>query len=336
MKFDVIIGNPPYQLSDGGGTGDSAKPIYNLFINQAKKMNPRYLSMIIPSRWMKGGKGLNDFREDMMSDLSLKEIFDFEDASEIFPGIHLDGGVCYFLWSRDYSGKVSYKYHSLDGNINKSSRYLKTDISETIIRDPRQISIIEKAGSFKEKRFDEIVSPRNPFGFNSDFFNRPGNYKSIDVFSANKEGLIEIHGVKGKKGGAKRVSGYIKPNHVLKELDSVNKFKLFFSKAFMTTSTVPPELILGYPGMICTETFLKIGDFSSEEEMLNCLKYIKTKFFRALLFFNRHSLNISRSTFNYIPMQDFKKEITDVELYKKYNLTQVEIDFIEKIILPMD
>ena len=345
MTFDVIIGNPPYQMSDGGGTGDSAKPLYHLFIEHAKKLSPKYLTMIVPSRWMKGGKGLSEFRQTMMTDTRIKVIHDFEDAKECFSGLHIDGGVCYFLWDKDYNGKVDYTFKSLDGTTNRSVRFLKSDFSETVIRDFRQSSIIQKA-SIDNVKFQTIVSARNPYGFSADFFNTPEAYPNIVVYDAPNNDTVIIYGVKGKKGGAKRVSGYIKKTVIEKNIDSINQYKLFFSKAYMTTSTVPPEIIIGTPKAICTETFLMIGSFKTESEALNCLSYIKSKFFRALLFYNRHSLNISRESFELIPLQDFTSnsdinwdlstEEIDCQLYKKYGLDETEITFIESMIKTME
>jgi site-specific DNA-methyltransferase (adenine-specific) len=336
MKFDVIIGNPPYQLNDGGGTGDSAKPIYHLFIEQAKKLNPRFLTMIVPSRWMKGGKGLDKFRNEMINDKRIKFIRDFEYANECFPGLHIDGGVCYFLWQKDYEGKVEYHYKPKEGVETSDFRYLKNDFSEIVIRDHTQISIIEKAKSKNEKIFETLISSQKPFGFRSFLFNRPEEYPESKLSLKEVKGFVKIQGIKGKKGGSKRLTGYVNPDSITKGIKSIDKYKLFFSKAYMSTSTVPPEIIIAGPNEICTETFLKIGDFNTEEEAKNCLSYIKTKFFRALLFFNRHSLNLSQSSFNLIPIQDFSKPWTDEELYKKYDLTKEEIDFIESMIKPMD
>lgn len=335
MKFDVIIGNPPYQLSDGGGTGDSAKPIYQLFIQQAKKLNPKYLTMIVPSRWMKGGKGLDSFRKEMMEDTRIRYIYDFEDAKECFPGIHLDGGVNYFLWDNSYNGKCEYHYKPLKGNENVSFRYLKNDLSKTVIRDYNQISIIEKAASLNEEKFSTICSARNPYGYYSDLFNVPEKYLDAKLTMKEDKEKLKIYGIKGKKGGSKRVVGYVDKSSVERAQDSIYEYKLFFSKAYMTTSTVPPEIIVGYPGTVCTETFIEIGTFKTEDEVLNCLSYIKTKFFRALLFYNRHSLNISRESFDLIPIQNFKEEWNDKKLYNKYHLTLEEIEFIENNILPM-
>jgi site-specific DNA-methyltransferase (adenine-specific) len=334
MKFDVIIGNPPYQLSDGGGTGDSAKPIYNEFIDKAVCLNPKYISFIIPSRWMKGGKGLNTFRSRMIDDTRISEIHDFFDEKICFPNVNIDGGVNFFLWDRDYNGKCNYYYHITYNDYLFSFRFLKEQNYDKVIRDPRQRPIINKSLN-GEERFSLLVSSRKPYGISSDLFNNPSNYGYEKISKSCFDGSVKIYGVKGKKGGATRTSGYIHRNKVDDD-NSINKFKLFFSKAYMLNSTIPPEIILAKPNEICTETFLRIGCFDNERDCLNCLSYIKTKFFRALLLFNRHSLNISTSSFDLIPVQDFSESWTDEKLYKKYNLTQEEIDFIESMIKPME
>ena len=213
---------------------------------------------------------------------------------------------------------------------------LKSDFTDTVIRDFRQISIIEKSCKFNENKFSNIVTSRNPYGFYADLFNTPEKYPSVEIYERDNGNLYKIYGVKGKKGGAKRVTGYIKRDCIEKNLNGADNFKLFFSKAYMTTSTVPPEIIVGTPHTVCTETFLQIGNFTDEKETMSCLNYIKTKFFRALLFFNRHSLNISKESFDLVPIQNFNEKWTDEKLYKKYGLTQEEINFIESMIKPMD
>ena len=336
MKFDVIVGNPPYQESDGGGTGDSAKPIYHNFIQQSIDIKPDYIIMIVPSRWMKGGKGLVEFRTEMMNDRRIRILYDYENAKECFPNIDLDGGVCYFLWDSKYNGMVDYHSYTLDKEVIKSKRYLKTEFSDTVIRDVRQSSIIEKASKANEKKFSTIVSSRNPYNFAADYFNNPEKYSDLKTSNHIFSNSYKIYGIKGKKGGSKRVFGYIYIDNLTKNKNSATEHKLFFSKAYMTTSTVPPEIIIGEPNEICTETFLEIGTFPTKEENLKCLQYIKTKFFRALLFFNRSSLNISQGTFDLIPLQDFTEEWTDEKLYLKYGLSSEEVGFIESIVKPME
>lgn len=346
MNIDVIISNPPYQESDGGGTGDSAMPLYNLFIETSKKYGSDYMSIIIPSRWMKGGKGLSSFRDNMINDTHIRELHDYADAKECFKNLHIDGGVCCYLWDKSYNGEVHYKYKDLNGIVTNSYRFLRTEISDTVIRDINQISIIEKVKHKTSNFFNELVHSRNPFGFSADFFNAPEKYTNVHTYDESGEHSCRIYGVKGKKGGARRVSCYILESDIHRNRENINLYKLFFSKAYMTTSTVPPEIILGQPGTICTETFLLIGGFATQQEAQNCLSYIKTKFFRALLFFNRHSLNISKDSFLFIPKEtftvysdiDWTKPISeiDTQLYTKYNLTDDEISFIESMIKPME
>lgn len=336
MKFDVVIGNPPYQVSDGGGTGDSAKPVYNDFIDVAKSMKPNVLSMICPSRWMKGGKGLDEFRNRMMEDTHLKSIHDFANPADFFPAVHIDGGVNYFLWSKTYKGKCHFYHKGLDGYKDETFRFLKNGIIDTVIRDSRQISIIEKALSQNEEKFSQIVSSRKPYGIATDLFNCPEKYKDLDLIYIPKEGYLKIYGVKGNKGGAKRMIGYIKKTSLKTGLSSILKYKLFFSYAYSTGATVPPEIIVGKPYEIATETFLQIGNFDTEKECRNCLQYVKTKFFRALLYFNRIQKNASNKTFAIMPIQNFNESWTDEKLYKKYGLTREEIDFIESMIKPME
>ena len=163
MKFDVIISNPPYQLSDGGAQA-SAMPIYNKFVEQAKKLKPRYLSMIIPARWYAGGKGLDGFRSDMLTDNRLRIIHDFVDASDCFSGVEIKGGVCYFLWDRDNPGLCDIYTHSED-SINYSQRPLLEKNAETFIRHSSQLSILHKVQQKNEPLFETIVSANDPFGF---------------------------------------------------------------------------------------------------------------------------------------------------------------------------
>lgn len=343
IAFNAVVGNPPYQIMDGGGTGDSAKPVYNEFMNIGKAMHPMYLSMIMPSRWLKGGKGLESFRSEMMEDLHIHKLVDFEDYKEIFPTAHIDGGICYLLWNKNHNGQTMYTYKNMGGEIITTERFLKTGDVKTVLRDPRQISIIEKTGT--AGKFSVNTSAQKPYGLRADVFNHPERYADICFYDDNAPGRVKLHGVIGNKGGAKRMFKYIDERLVPKNQASIDKYKLFFSKAYTTTATVPPEIIVAGPKEICSETFLEIGPFDNKKYVLNCLTYIKTKFFRFLLLCNRHSLNISQSSFDFVPLQDFtdnsdidwSQSVADIDkqLYRKYNLSPDEIAFIESMIKPM-
>lgn len=335
MKFDVIIGNPPYQMNDGGGTGDSARPIYNLFVEQAIKLKPRYLSMIIPSRWMKGGKGLDNFRKKLMKDTRISYIYDFEDAKECFSSLNIDGGVCYFLWERHHDDKANFIFKPKGEKEFHSKRFLDNGLINNIIRDDRQASIIQKVHDKNKAKFSSIVSSRKPYGIATDLFNNPKKYGYNTIPTKSSKGSVKIFGVIGNKGGAKRTYGYIDEDLLIKK-DGLNEYKLFQSYAYSTTATVPPEIILGEPGEASTETFLQIGPFKTKEEAENCLIYTKTKFYRALLFFNRIQKNLSQNTFALIPLESFKEPLTDKILYRKYGLSEQEINYIEHTIEDME
>jgi len=219
MTFDVIIGNPPYQLNDGGGSGSSAKPIYDKFIIQAKKLNPRFLTMIIPSRWMTGGKGLDSFRELMIQDRRIQVLHDYLDSSQCFTGVSIEGGVCYFLWNANYSGKCEYYLHQSGGNVLKTNKTLDEDgASDIVIRDPNLIGILNKVTIQKEPTFDGLVSPRNPFAIRED----------ITTLISDKETLRRIL----CRLNSKREILPIKDTYKLvRGSEHLGKYKLFVSKA---------------------------------------------------------------------------------------------------------
>ena len=335
MKFDVIIGNPPYQLSDGGNSAsDAAMPIYHKFIEQALKLMPQYLSMIIPSKWMVGGRGLQKFRQTMMEDKHLIHIVDYEDAGECFPGVHIDGGVCYFLWGRTHNSKVRYYYKPKGKDFLFKERHLKASYSDIVIRDYRRQSIIEKCTNCES--FSLIVSSRKPFEIGTDLFNNKSNYLNYNLQDEEYNGSIKIFGVKGTKGGAKRVEGYIDRSSISKNREWIDSYKLLISKAFSSDAINPPELIVADKNTVCTETFLVIGPFSSKEEQQNCLEYTKTSFFKILLYFGRGTMQVSKEVFRFVPLQDFSHPWTDEMLYEKYGLDENEIAFIESMIRPME
>lgn len=320
MKFDVIIGNPPYQLSDGG-FGRSAGPIYQKFVHQAKLLQPRYLTMIIPSRWFAGGKGLDDFRAEMLNDRRIRKIVDFENAQECFPGVDIAGGICYFVWDKENPGDCEVV------NINNGNEFSivrKLNEFDTFIRHGHALPIIRKVLALNEKKMDTVVSSSKPFGLRT--FVRPmqkgditlrwqkgeGPYKRAEI--VNGRDMIDLWKV---------ITSYVGYDH------AGNPGKDGKRRVFSKIDKLPP-------GTICTETYLVIGSFDSEEKADNLIKYMKSRFFRFLVSQFMYSHHITKDAYTFVPIQDFNEPWTDEKLYKKYGLTQDEIDFIESMIRPME
>lgn len=320
MKFDVIIGNPPYQLNDGG-FGKSATPLYHKFVQQAKKLNPQYISMIIPSRWFAGGKGLDDFRREMLNDNRIRKIVDFENASECFPGVDIAGGICYFLWEKSYKGDCEV-VNVVNGNETHSIRSLNE--FPTFIRNSNAVPIIRKVLSHKEKTMNNLVSSRKPFGIPTNgrpqksgdiilrWQNGEGAYKRSDVVTGSE--IIDCWKV---------VTSYVGYDH------AGNPGKDGKRKVFSKIDILPP-------GTICTETYLVIGAFKNEKEAQNLAGYMKTKFFRLLVSQFMYSHHITKDSYQFVPIQDYKESWSDEKLYKKYRLTKEEVAFIDATIRPMD
>lgn len=319
MKFDVIIGNPPYQLNDGGGTGSSATPLYQLFVNQAKKLAPHYLIMIIPSRWFSGGKGLDDFREDMLTDKRVEALVDYFNSSDCFPGVDLSGGVCYFKWNRDYKGDCKITNIRNKQTI-EMTRPLLENGTFSFVRFNQAIPILRKVRALKEKSFEQIVSPRKPFG-------------NMSPFKTNIENsMLKVY--------AYPENGYIDKEHVLQNKEAINSYKVFIAKAYGERGDFP-YLVIGKPFVgekysVCTETYLMIGPCSTSEETENIISYMRTKFFRFFVLFKKNTQNAARGVYSFVPLQDFSHPWTDEQLYHKYNLSSDEIAFIESMIRPME
>lgn len=320
MKFDVIIGNPPYQLSDGGAQA-SAIPIYHKFVEQAKKLKPRYLSMIIPSRWFAGGKGLDDFRYEMLSDTRIRILKDFHDASVCFPGVDIKGGVCYFLWNSQERGTCEVTSYMSDGSTSTLKRYLQDKRSGNFIRYNGAIEIIEKIRSLGEPTMDNLVSSRKPFNFPTDF---------SEFVDEPAEGTVTIY--------AKNKTGKIKKSSITKNIDWVYKHKVLIPYAIGSGDSKSDILkpIYSSPGTCCTETYLVIGPFDKSEHAFNLIRYMKTQFFHFTLTLIKNTQHCTSKTYSLVPVQDFNIKWDDNLLFEKYKFTQQEIEFIKQMVPSME
>ena len=334
MHFDVIIGNPPYQLSDGGAAA-SAIPIYHKFIEQAKKLDPRFLCMVVPARWFSGGKGLDAFRRSMLEDTRIRVLHDFIDSSDIFPGTQIKGGVCYFLWDRDNKGLTQISTHDKGKVISSQLRPLLEHGNDIFIRYELGLSILRKVISVENKsksnknqlaldpssKFSRIVSARKPFGIPTDFRGKP---------KASK-GDLEIFQIGG--------TAYVSPSELNSGANLVKKWKVFMAYAGSGDQYPNPVIgkpLLGAPGTVCTETYLAIGPFENASLAKNVTSYITTRFLRFLVLLRKSSQHVTRGVYDFVPLQDFSEEWTDKKLYKKYGITKDEIAFIESMIRPME
>lgn len=319
MKFDVVAGNPPYQLSDGGH-GISAKPIYHKFVQQAKKLNPRYMTMIIPARWFSGGKGLDQFRKEMLSDKRLCEIHDYPDASEVFPGVQIKGGICYFLWDRNHSGDCTVFNPQSDDGDCPATRPLLEDGCETFIRWNGAVNILRKVQAKKEPSFESLVSSRKPFGLDTLFHGR----------SDDKEILLH------ENGGTSTID----KSELPKGVELVDKWKIFIPRAGSGSDAFPHTVLgkpfIGIPNSACTETYMVLGPFDSERECKNALNYVRTKFFRFMVLLHKASQDATSKVYKFVPIQDFSQSWDDQALYDKYGITASERSFIDSLVRPME
>ncbi|MCX5650248.1 MAG: Eco57I restriction-modification methylase domain-containing protein [Planctomycetota bacterium] len=335
MQFDVIIGNPPYQLDDGG-FGVSAAPIYNKFVERAKELNPRLLTMVIPSRWFAGGKGLDEFRESMLTDNRLRTIVDFLTASEVFPGVGLKGGVCYFLWDRDTAGPCSVTTNYKDFPASTATRRLLEPGLDVFIRFNEGLSILRKVVAVEtggteslelpeSKRFDQLVSSLRPFGLRTYFQGKKSG-------SAND---VAVH----QNGGI----GYLARSEVSTNEHLIDAWKVYVGRAAPGTGnrdTYPHRILstpfVGEPGTICSETYLCIGPFASKKQAESVLSYLSCRLTRLLILLHKASQDTTRKVYAFVPTQEWKRRWTDDDLYAKYGISKDEIAFIETLVRPMD
>jgi site-specific DNA-methyltransferase (adenine-specific) len=324
MQFDVIIGNPPYQLASDGGTRDV--PIYQMFVEQAKKLEPRYLTMVIPSRWMAGGLGLAGFRQTMLSDTRIRDLVDYPNAAEVFPSVGINGGACYFLWDASHDGPCSVTSVRA-GDVNgPSSRRL--DEFDVLVRDNRALGVLRKVLARKEASVNTILARDKEFGWTSNF----------DGFhEKQRKGDLPLYYIRTMK----RAVGYIARSEVTKSEHLIDTWKLLVpavgSGRERERSGV--DLVLGPPLVapgpsVCTQSFLFFC-VSSREEAESLLSYYKTRFFRFLVSLRKITQHATHSTYRWVPIQQWDRTWTDVDLYKKYGITKGEIAFIESMIRPM-
>ena len=309
MKFNklAVVGNPPYQKPDKGeSTG--AKPIYHLFIESIiDNLNPRYFSFIVPSRWMIGGKGLNNFRKRMINDRRLSKISHFPGEREIFTTVNIKGGVNYFLWDKEYNDKCEFQV----GNTSIKRFLNKYDI---VVQDNNAVSILDKIKLKTSNWINQKCLSRKPFGLRTNFSNW------------SKEGVTCIS--RGKKTHLVEREQFTDKNKI------IDKWKVCTSKGASGSYLTEPRGLLFYfilkPNQICTETYIVVNTFSNKEQAENFLSYMKTKFFRFMLGLRVLTQDISKDKFSWVPdVEDYSTTWTDTELYKKYNLTRQEIAYIE-------
>lgn len=320
MKFDVIVGNPPYQLSDGGQKA-SATPIYDRFIQQTKTLDPRYILMIIPARWYSGGRGLDSFRREMLKDENIRVLVDYTNSEDCFPGVDIAGGICYFLRDKDNPGKCQVT-NIYNGKVKVSSR--KLDEYDTFIRYEDSLSIIEKIRSCESVFYDSRVSSQKPFGLRT--YVKPNKSGDITLRYGGGTGPFNLCDVtSGLKWVEqwKVIMSYLTYDHAGRP-DKDGRRRIF-----STMEVLPPKYV-------CTETYIVIDGFDSKQEAENLLGYLKTNFVRFLVAQMTSTQHISKGNFVFVPVQDFTRPWTDADLYAKYGLTEEEIEFIESMIRPME
>jgi len=329
MKFDVVVGNPPYQMTGGGG-GSGHSPLYDLFVDQAKELNPQYISMVIPSRWMAGGRGLKSFRAEMLADRRIRHIVDYPNSAELFPTVDIKSGICYFLWDRDSPGDCEVtliRGQELHGPVSR--RLNEHDI---FIRDSRGLDILGKVQSLDEPSMHELLTGAVPFGLTSNF----SGYKK-GATPAN--GQIRIH---ASTPAGKRNEGAMRRDLITKNTHLIDHWKVLVPKAGPGSSGghVLPDVVLGRPLIaaprsVCTETFLPIGPLASKAEAESVEAYLKTLLFRFLVSLRKISQDAMRGVYQWVPQQPWDRKWTDEALYAKYGITAEEQHYISEMIREM-
>jgi site-specific DNA-methyltransferase (adenine-specific) len=325
MQFDVIIGNPPYQMTDAAGGGVDAS-IYHLFVDQAKRLDPKFVCMVIPSRWMAGGRGVGDFdgfRSRMLGDHGTREVVDWEVMSEAFPGVDFEGGVCYFLWDKSYKGPARVKTIRGD-SVVESTRML--DEFDVFVRDSGAVSVLRKVVAHGEQSIAEILTNTEPFKFESNFT----GYRL-----KKKAGDLPLYLI----ASGKRTIGYVGRDEITKNPDLIDTWKVLVARGYGERGAKPANVLgkpwIAPPPSVCTGSFMFFY-VGSEREAKSLQSYFATKFFRFLVSLRKITQNAFRSTYTWIPAQSWDRAWTDKALFKKYKLTEQEIAYIDSVIKPME
>ena len=322
MQFDVIIGNPPYQMKGGAG-GSSDSSIYHLFVEQAMRLEPRYLSMVIPSRWMAGGRGMDEFRKTMLSSHKLIKLVDYPVSKEVFPNVAVEGGICFFLWSQFHNGPCDVTVVRGQEETT-SSRQL--DEFDVFVRDPRAVGILRKVLKAGEQPITDILTADTPFGIATNF---------DDFHDKRKAGDVALHYVRNGKRGI----GFVPRKMITKNAHLIDKWKVLAPEAHGGGHKMPSSVLgkpwLSPPPSVATQSFLAFW-LENETEARSLESYYRTKFFRFLVSLRKLTQHALRSTYSWVPAQSWDRLWTDEALCRKYGLTQEEIAYIEAVIRPME
>lgn len=323
MQFDVIIGNPPYQMTGGAG-GSSDSSIYQLFVQQAFNLEPRYAAFVTPSRWMAGGRGLDEFRAQMLNGGHLRSLTDFPDSGDAFPGVQIKGGVCYFLWDGTYNGTCN--VNRVAGGEEHLQRNRLLGEFDVFVRDERALGVLRKVLSKKEPSVLELVSGDTPFGIATNF---------EDWTEKGGGGKIALHLI--NKG--KRTVGYMKRGDIRKNVNAIDSWKVLVPKAYGAGESFPHQIlgkaIVAGPPSACTQSYLIVGPFQSERAAQSFSSYYRTRLFRFLVSLRKITQDALRSTYTWVPQQSWNRTWTDELLRTKYGITKDEFAFIESVIRPM-
>ncbi len=324
MQFDVIVGNPPYQLGDGAA---GAVPIYQEFVRRAKALEPRFLAMVTPSRWFAGGNRLDDYRAEMLADKRLRAIVDYPISSEVFPGVDVGGGISYFLWDANHND--SCEVTTIRGGVERT---VDRDLNayDVFVRDAEAVSILERVLAVGETSMSALASRHAPFGLPSTFSDFRESFVPGDlILHYNAGGRMAV-----------RKTAYVDRSQVTRGKDLVDVWKLLVSEAYRIAERFPNRIVgapmVVGPGAVCTQTFMVIGGFDSEQQAKSAASYYSTRLFRFLLWLRKIGQHASRSVYTWVPVQTWDREWTDEELYKKYGLSQEQVDYIESLIKPME